>query len=73
MVAISYAPHHNRRTLLRSLTWTKHSDLHDGQALFRPRTTPTRPILLRLMVLDDEGQSDKDVILLGVLPHLSRR
>ena len=73
MVTISYAPHHSRRTLLRSLTWNGHSDLHDGQALLRLQTTSTRPALLRLLVLDDEGRSDKDVTLQGVLLHFSRR
>ena len=73
MVATSYTPHHIRRTSLGILTWSGHSDLPDGLALLRPQTTSTHPALLRLLVLGDEGRSDKDVTLLGVPPHLSRQ
>ena len=71
MVAISYAPHHNRGTSLGSPTWSGHSGLHDVLALLRPQTTSTHPALLRLLVFGDEGRSDKNVTLLGALPHLS--
>ena len=73
MVATSCAPHRIRGTSLGSLTWSGHSDLPDGLALLRPQTTLTHLALLRLLVSGDEGRSDKDVALLGVLPHLSRQ
>ena len=73
MVTTSYAPHHIRGTSLGSLTWSGYSDLYDGLALLRPQKTLIRLALLRLLVFGDEGRSDKDVALLGVLPHPFRQ